>query len=154
MPLHDKDAAFLPRRFGKYWALVYRPTASQAALMWIPYSPDLRHGEPTSLFSKPATAMVGCRQNWPIAASHRNQPRLVGSVSRSAADREGIVLSARCRAFRSPHPRALSKPLRRVDCLSRGAVRKIWRRCQYRVSMRLHDWRRRRHHQPLVWRRR
>lgn len=44
MPPYDKDAALLPRRFGKYWALVHRPTTfTQGAHMWISYSPDLRH---------------------------------------------------------------------------------------------------------------
>jgi predicted GH43/DUF377 family glycosyl hydrolase len=44
MPPEDKDAALLPRRIGKYWALLHRPvTTWQGAHIWISYSPDLRH---------------------------------------------------------------------------------------------------------------
>ena len=44
MTPEDKDAALLPRRIGKYWALLHRPTtAAQGAHVWISYSPDLRH---------------------------------------------------------------------------------------------------------------
>ncbi len=44
MPPEDKDAALLPRRIGKHWALLHRPvTTWQGAHMWISYSPDLRH---------------------------------------------------------------------------------------------------------------
>lgn len=43
MPPHDKDAALLPRRFGKYWALIHRPTVFRSAHIWISYSPDLHH---------------------------------------------------------------------------------------------------------------
>lgn len=44
MPPEDKDAALLPRRIGKYWALIHRPSiAGQGAHIWISYSPDLRH---------------------------------------------------------------------------------------------------------------
>lgn len=43
MPPHDKDAALLPHRIGKYWALIHRPTVFPAAHIWISYSPDLRH---------------------------------------------------------------------------------------------------------------
>jgi predicted GH43/DUF377 family glycosyl hydrolase len=44
MPPEDKDAALLPHRIGKYWALIHRPTTTaQGAHVWISYSPDLRH---------------------------------------------------------------------------------------------------------------
>lgn len=44
MPPEDKDAALLPRRIGKHWALLHRPvTTWQGAHIWISYSPDLRH---------------------------------------------------------------------------------------------------------------
>ena len=43
MQPEDKDAALLPRRIGKYWALIHRPVTTLGAHMWISYSPDLRH---------------------------------------------------------------------------------------------------------------
>jgi predicted GH43/DUF377 family glycosyl hydrolase len=45
MPPENKDAALLPRRIGKHWALIHRPVSSigNGAHMWISYSPDLRH---------------------------------------------------------------------------------------------------------------
>ncbi len=43
MQPEDKDAALLPRRIGKYWALVHRPVTPLGAHMWISYSPDLHH---------------------------------------------------------------------------------------------------------------
>jgi predicted GH43/DUF377 family glycosyl hydrolase len=43
MPPEDKDAALLPRRIGKYWALIHRPVSAPRAHMWVSYSPDLRH---------------------------------------------------------------------------------------------------------------
>ncbi len=39
----DKDAALLPHRIGKYWALIHRPMTPLGAHIWISYSPDLRH---------------------------------------------------------------------------------------------------------------
>ena len=41
----NKDAALLPRRIGKNWALIHRPVSSisSGAHVWISYSPDLRH---------------------------------------------------------------------------------------------------------------
>jgi predicted GH43/DUF377 family glycosyl hydrolase len=44
MPPDDKDAALLPRRVGKNWALLHRPVGpSGGAHIWISYSPDLHH---------------------------------------------------------------------------------------------------------------
>ncbi len=43
MPPDDKDAALLPRRIGKHWALIHRPTTALGSHIWISYSPDLRH---------------------------------------------------------------------------------------------------------------
>ncbi|MHB8525792.1 MAG: glycoside hydrolase family 130 protein [Candidatus Acidiferrales bacterium] len=43
MPPDDKDAALLPRRIGKFWALIHRPMTPLGAHVWICYSPDLRH---------------------------------------------------------------------------------------------------------------
>ena len=44
MPPEDKDAAMFPRRFGKRWALIHRPSPLRGgAHMWISYSPDMRH---------------------------------------------------------------------------------------------------------------
>lgn len=44
MPPEDKDAALLPRRIGKHWALIHRPVSgSLGANIWMSYSPDLRH---------------------------------------------------------------------------------------------------------------
>jgi predicted GH43/DUF377 family glycosyl hydrolase len=43
MAPEDKDAALLPHRIGKYWALIHRPVGKHGAHMWISYSPDLRH---------------------------------------------------------------------------------------------------------------
>ncbi len=45
MPPEDKDAALLPRRIGRHWALVHRPisTWEPTGHIWISYSPDLRH---------------------------------------------------------------------------------------------------------------
>ena len=39
----DKDAALLPRRIGKSFALVHRPMNDLGAHVWISYSPDLRN---------------------------------------------------------------------------------------------------------------
>ncbi len=41
----NKDAALLPRRIGKCWALIHRPVSSISigAHVWISYSPDLLH---------------------------------------------------------------------------------------------------------------
>lgn len=43
MPPEDKDAALLPHRIGRFWALIHRPVTYLGAHMWISYSPDLRH---------------------------------------------------------------------------------------------------------------
>jgi predicted GH43/DUF377 family glycosyl hydrolase len=43
MPPEDKDAALLPHRIGKYWALIHRPVSAFRANMWISYSDDLHH---------------------------------------------------------------------------------------------------------------
>jgi predicted GH43/DUF377 family glycosyl hydrolase len=43
MQPEDKDAALLPRRIGRLWAMIHRPVTSLGAHMWISYSPDLRH---------------------------------------------------------------------------------------------------------------
>jgi len=43
MPPDDKDAALLPRRIGKRWALFHRPQTAHGSHIWISYSPDLRH---------------------------------------------------------------------------------------------------------------
>jgi predicted GH43/DUF377 family glycosyl hydrolase len=39
----DKDAALLPRRVGKSFALIHRPMHDLGAHIWISYSPDLRN---------------------------------------------------------------------------------------------------------------
>jgi predicted GH43/DUF377 family glycosyl hydrolase len=39
----DKDAALLPRRIGKSFALIHRPVHDFGAHVWISYSPDLRN---------------------------------------------------------------------------------------------------------------
>ncbi|MGA2266328.1 MAG: glycosidase [Phycisphaerae bacterium] len=43
MPPEDKDAAVLPQRVGKFWAMLHRPVSTTGAHIWISYSPDLRH---------------------------------------------------------------------------------------------------------------
>jgi predicted GH43/DUF377 family glycosyl hydrolase len=44
MPPHDKDAAFLHRRFDGRWAMIHRPsTIGEHSHIWISYSPDLKH---------------------------------------------------------------------------------------------------------------
>ncbi len=44
MPPEDKDAALFPRRFGKRWAMIHRPSPLRGgAHMWISFSPDMRH---------------------------------------------------------------------------------------------------------------
>ncbi len=43
MSPEDKDAALLPHRIGKYWALIHRPVSAPRAHIWISYSPDLQH---------------------------------------------------------------------------------------------------------------
>ena len=45
LPPENKDAAVLPRRFGKRYAMLHRPvpTGSPGAHIWISYSPDMRH---------------------------------------------------------------------------------------------------------------
>ena len=44
MPPHDKDAAFLPKRIGSYWAMIHRPTTpGEHSHIWISYSPNLKH---------------------------------------------------------------------------------------------------------------
>ena len=43
MSPEDKDAALLPRRVGRYWALLHRPVGSIGAHIWLSFSPDLRH---------------------------------------------------------------------------------------------------------------
>jgi len=43
MPPEDKDAALMPHRVGKYWALIHRSSTALGAHIWISYSPDLRH---------------------------------------------------------------------------------------------------------------
>jgi predicted GH43/DUF377 family glycosyl hydrolase len=43
-PPEDKDAAVFPRRFGKRWAMIHRPSPLRGgAHIWLSYSPDLRH---------------------------------------------------------------------------------------------------------------
>jgi predicted GH43/DUF377 family glycosyl hydrolase len=39
----DKDAALLPRRIGRRYALIHRPMQHEGAHVWISYSPDLTH---------------------------------------------------------------------------------------------------------------
>lgn len=46
MSPEDKDAALFPTTFGGRWALIHRPSPSNAALgahVWMSFSPDLRH---------------------------------------------------------------------------------------------------------------
>ncbi|MGH7872943.1 MAG: glycosidase, partial [Candidatus Binatia bacterium] len=43
MPPEDKDAALLPRRIGRRWAMIHRPVSYHGAHMWLSFSPDLRH---------------------------------------------------------------------------------------------------------------
>lgn len=45
MPVENKDAAVLPRRFGGRYAMIHRPVASGSwgAQMWVSFSPDLVH---------------------------------------------------------------------------------------------------------------
>lgn len=46
MPPDDKDASLFPRRFQGRWALLHRPSPTNAKIgahIWISYSPDLIH---------------------------------------------------------------------------------------------------------------
>ena len=43
MPPEDKDACLLPRRFRGRFALIHRPIVRGEALIWLSFSPDLKH---------------------------------------------------------------------------------------------------------------
>ncbi|MBN1796695.1 MAG: hypothetical protein JW804_08480 [Sedimentisphaerales bacterium] len=43
LPPEDKDACLFPRRFRGRFALIHRPIVRGEALMWISFSPDLKH---------------------------------------------------------------------------------------------------------------
>ena len=77
MQPEDKDAALLPHRIGGNWALIHRPVSSPGAHMWISYSPDLRHwGSHKLMLEARRGGMVGCEQDRPVAAAHRNRDRV------------------------------------------------------------------------------
>jgi len=71
MPPDDKDSALLPRRINGYWVLIHRPMTALGAHMWVSYSPDLRYwGRHRLDVGSAPRGLVGCQQNWIVAAAH------------------------------------------------------------------------------------
>ena len=78
MPPEDKDAALLPHRIDGRWALIHRPVSSpRAQYVDVLFARPAPLGRPQADAGSPARRVVGCQQDRPLAAAHRN-PRRAG----------------------------------------------------------------------------
>ena len=72
--------------------------------------------------------LVGCQQNWPVSASHRDFPRVARVLSRGPAHTIRVSVPIGLGAFRSGESGEVLAARGFVDFWTRGGVRASWRR--------------------------
>ncbi len=122
---------------------------------WIAHV-DFLLSRPALLGQAPAHAgsaprrLVGCQQDWVVAATHRDFQRMARVLPRSTAHAFGLSVSTGPGPVRSGESGEVPAARRFVDLWAGGGVRAPRRRGRCRVPLRIHDGRRWRHAQHLL----